>query len=121
MSEFETLKADFESFLAKAETEGELLIAEGMAAIKNTVALLAKNPAVVAALKNGLVVAEDSVVGAVNAGGAGALVGAVTGAATELLKNVEGTVAPALVATVQAEINAAVAPAICATPTVVNP
>lgn len=121
MGELQVLEDDFKTFLAKAETEGEQLIAEGMAALKNTLSLLAKNPAVVAALKNGLTVAEDTVVGAVNAGGTGALVGAVTGAATDLLKSVEGTVAPALVTIVQGEINAAVAPAIAATPTVVNP
>ncbi len=121
MSELQTIEADLKSLLAKAETDGEQLIAEGMAALKNTVSLLAKNPAVVAALKNGLTIAEDSVIGAVNAGGAGALVGAVTGAATELLKNVEGTIAPALVTIVQGEINAAIAPAIAATPTVINP
>jgi hypothetical protein len=121
MGELQTLEDDFKTFLAKAETEGELLIAEGMAAIKNTVALLAKNPAVVAALKNGLTIAEDTVVGAVNAGGVGALAGALKGAATDMLKTVPGEIAPEIMSVVTGEINAAVAPAIAATPTVVNP
>ena len=121
MSELKVLEADFESFKAKAETEGEKLIAEGMAALKNTIALIAKDPALKQALNDGMTVAVSTVLGAGESGGAGAAIGAIEGAATVLLKDVEAPAKSAAFAVVKGEIAAAVEAPLAAVPQVANP
>lgn len=121
MSELQTIEKALETFLAKAETDAEKLLASAATAVKNTLSALAKNPAVMTALQNGLSVAASTVIGAAEAGGAGAIAGAVEGSAKVLLKDVEVPAGSALVQIVQGEIAAAVEAPTVAIPQVVNP
>lgn len=121
MSELQVIEAEIEKFLAKVEREGERLAVEAFAALKNTASLLAKNPAVQKALKDGLQVAVSTVLGAAEAGGAGAVAGAVESATRVLLKDVEAPAGSALIQIVQGEIAAAVAGPTAAIPEKVNP
>lgn len=121
MSELQKIEDAFEAFIGRAETEAEKLLAEGAALLKNTIKLIAADPALKEAISNGLPIAVNAVLGAAEGGGAGAITGAIEGAAQDLLKDVEPQFKDAALAVVKGEIAAAVAAPTAATPQVVNP
>jgi hypothetical protein len=122
------IQAFFESLETKAEEGAEDVAAElkkGVALagafLRSTVAALAKDPVLTAAIQAGMGGAIAGVSAAVESGGTSVLAGAALAAGKSLLISCGKTAEHELVPVVTAEIHAAVAATTAATPTHVNP
>lgn len=104
--------ADIEAFLEKAETEAEKLIADAVAAFKNTITLIANDPKLKAALATAIPSAIATVLNAVEGNGIGVAEDAIKGAVLTVAAAAEAPAESAAASAVETEVKAAVATAL---------
>lgn len=114
LTELKTLEAD-------AAKEVQHAIAVAGQFVRSTLAALAKDPVMTAAIQAGFAGALAAVASAVETGGAGCLPAAALAAGRSLVISAGGTAEHELVPIVAGELHAAMAAPAAATPTVVNP
>jgi hypothetical protein len=118
-------KTDVRAFFLKLETEAEDDGKKALAAVgqflRSTMAALAKDPVLTAAIQAGFAGALSGLAAAVETGGAGALPAAALAAGRSLVISAGGTAEHELVPIVAGELHAAMASPAAAVPEHVNP